>query len=378
MSAISLVGLGRTFPGGVNALNALDLDIADGEFLVIVGPSGCGKSTLLRLVAGLERPSTGAVLIDGKDVTNVSPRDRDIAMVFQSYALYPYMTVRENLGFGLRVRKRSKATIKEHVAHAAKLLDIEDLLDRKPAALSGGQRQRVAMGRAIVREPSAYLLDEPLSNLDAQLRVSMRTELARLHQRLGVTTLYVTHDQTEAMTLGQRVVVLNKGQLQQCATPQEMYEHPANTFVAGFVGSPPMNLVKARATDDIIQFGEHRIALPTAHRGLSGPVTLGIRPTALMLTERPDPATTISVQVEVVEHLGLDTNLIFNVGAALPGFGDRLFIARIPGNRSIGPGASVHLMVDADDLLYFDAESGVSLRFGGERPRIERVAGCRT
>src|SRR3989442_6847055 len=233
----------KVFSGGVVAVDGVSLTIGSGEFLVLVGPSGCGKSTLLRMIAGLEEVTAGTISIGAREVTDLPPRARDIAMVFQSYALYPHMTVRQNLGYGLKVRKTSKHEIKERVARAAQLLGLDELLDRKPAALSGGQRQRVAMGRAIVREPRAFLMDEPLSNLDAKLRVSMRAQLARLHDRLRVTTVYVTHDQVEAMTLGQRVAVMRDGVLQQCDTPQNLFHHPANLFVPAFIGSPSINLV---------------------------------------------------------------------------------------------------------------------------------------
>src|SRR2546430_14940485 len=245
MAEVVLTDLSKVFHGGTVALDHVNLTVADGEFIVLVGPSGCGKSTLLRMIAGLEDATDGTISIDGRDVTELPPRSRDVAMVFQSYALYPHMSVRENLGYGLKVRKTPKKEAAERVARAAKLLGLEEMLDRKPGALSGGQRQRVAMGRAIVREPKAFLMDEPLSNLDAMLRVSMRSELARMHDRLSTTTVYVTHDQIEAMTLGNRVAVLRDGVLQQLDTPQKLYHRPLNVFVAAFIGSPAMNLVEA-------------------------------------------------------------------------------------------------------------------------------------
>jgi multiple sugar transport system ATP-binding protein len=245
VAEIELEHLTKVYAGGVLAVDDVSLQIADGEFLVLVGPSGCGKSTLLRLIAGLEDISQGRISVGGTDVTDLAPRRRDIAMVFQSYALYPHMSVRQNIGYGLKVRRTPKDETKRRVEEVAKLLGLEQLLDRRPAQLSGGQRQRVAMGRAIVREPKAFLMDEPLSNLDAKLRVGMRASLAQLHSRLDVTTVYVTHDQTEAMTLGQRVAVMNEGRVLQCDTPQRLYRHPANIFVAAFIGTPAMNLVEA-------------------------------------------------------------------------------------------------------------------------------------
>src|SRR5579863_1974517 len=256
VAGIVLDRVSKVFSGGVVAVDDISLEVESGEFLVLVGPSGCGKSTLLRMIAGLEDATDGTISIDGRDVTDLPPRSRDVAMVFQSYALYPHMSVRENLGYGLKVRKTPKKEAAERVARAAKLLGLEELLDRKPGALSGGQRQRVAMGRAIVREPKAFLMDEPLSNLDAMLRVSMRAELARMHERLNTTTVYVTHDQIEAMTLGHRVAVLRDGILQQLDTPQELYHHPVNVFVAAFIGSPAMNLVEAHVERGVAHVGE--------------------------------------------------------------------------------------------------------------------------
>src|SRR6201997_5269614 len=265
MSEIVLDNLSKVFSGGVVAVDDVSLTIGSGEFLVLVGPSGCGKSTLLRMIAGLEQVTEGTISIGDRDVTDLPPRSRDVAMVFQSYALYPHMTVRENLGYGLKVRKTPKQEIRERVTRAAELLGLDKLLDRKPAALSGGQRQRVAMGRAIVREPRAFLMDEPLSNLDAKLRVSMRASLSQLHDRLSVTTVYVTHDQIEAMTLGDRVCVLRDGVLQQVDTPQALYDHPVNLFVAGFIGSPAMNFVAAelvREAGPSVAFAGYQLPLP--------------------------------------------------------------------------------------------------------------------
>src|SRR5437763_2542633 len=261
VSEIVLDNVSKVFPGGVVAVDKVSLTIGSGEFLVLVGPSGCGKSTLLRMIAGLEEVTAGTITIGDRDVTELPPRARDIAMVFQSYALYPHMTVRQNLGYGLKVRKTPKHEIAERVSRAAQLLGLDQLLDRRPAALSGGQRQRVAMGRAIVREPQAFLMDEPLSNLDAKLRVSMRAQLSALHARLATTTIYVTHDQIEAMTLGQRVAVMRDGRIQQVDTPQKLYARPANLYVAAFIGSPAMNLVEAMIDDGHVQFGGYAIQL---------------------------------------------------------------------------------------------------------------------
>src|ERR671922_2094595 len=261
MGAIHLTELTKEYRHGPRAVDDVSLEIGDGEFMVLVGPSGCGKSTLLRLIAGIEEPTTGTVHIGERDVTRLAPRKRDIAMVFQTYALYPHLSVRGNLGFGLRLRRVEKDARERRVQEVADVLGLKDLLDRRPAALSGGQRQGVARGRAIVREPAAFLMDEPLSNLDAKLRVSMRAQLSRLHERLGVTTVYVTHDQIEAMTLGQRVAVLRGGVLQQCDTPEMLFEHPANLFVAAFIGSPAMNLVEAVVEDGEARFGSCRVPL---------------------------------------------------------------------------------------------------------------------
>src|SRR5438132_4240086 len=257
MGRIRLEGVSKVFPGDVTAVDDVNLTVDEGEFLVLVGPSGCGKSTLLRMIAGLEDATEGTISIDGRDVTDLPPRSRDIAMVFQSYALYPHMSVRENLGYGLKVRKTPKKEAAERVVRAAKLLGLQEMLDRKPGALSGGQRQRVAMGRAIVREPKAFLMDEPLSNLDAKLRVSMRASLASLHSRLRTTTIYVTHDQTEAMTLGHRVAVMRSGRIVQVDAPQRLYDSPRDLFVAGFIGSPAMNLVEAAIDGGDVVFGQH-------------------------------------------------------------------------------------------------------------------------
>src|SRR5712671_5187132 len=278
MAQIIMDHVEKAYPGGVKAVDDLSLDVKDGEFMVFVGPSGCGKSTALRSIAGLEEISSGTVSIGDRVVNDLPPKDRDIAMVFQNYALYPHMTVEQNLAFGLQLRKTPKEEIKRRVDEAAKMLGLDPYLKRKPGALSGGQRQRVAMGRAIVREPQAFLMDEPLSNLDAMLRVSMRSELARMHDRLSTTTVYVTHDQVEAMTLGNRVAVLRDGVLQQLDTPQELYHHPLNVFVAAFIGSPAMNLVEAHVERGIAHAGELPIPLPTELQGADGrEIVLGMR-----------------------------------------------------------------------------------------------------
>src|SRR5690242_9659624 len=298
MAEITLDNVTKEFGGGVRAVDGVDLTIGSGEFIVLVGPSGCGKSTLLRMIAGLEEVTGGSISIGDREVTRLSPRDRDIAMVFQNYALYPHYTVERNLGYGLRVRGTPKAEIERRVREVAVMLGIEHLLQRRPSALSGGQRQRVAMGRAIVREPAAFLMDEPLSNLDAKLRVDMRAQLARLHAELGVTTVYVTHDQIEAMTLGARVAVMRDGRIQQVDSPQNLYRRPLNLFVAAFIGSPPMNLVEAEVSDGAVTFAGVRVpvdrgALP------SGTVVLGIRPQDLRLADGTGPA--LEVEPAVVE-----------------------------------------------------------------------------
>ncbi len=296
----------RIYAGSdVPALDALDLEIADGEFMVLVGPSGCGKSTTLRMLAGLEGVDEGSIYIGDRAVTNLPPKERDIAMVFQEYALYPHMTVAQNIGFHLKIAKAPKAEISRRVAEAARLLDLDPYLDRKPANLSGGQRQRVAMGRAIVREPQVFLMDEPLSNLDAKLRVQTRTQIASLQRRLGVTTIYVTHDQVEAMTMGDRVAVLDGGRLQQCDTPRILFDRPANTFVAGFIGSPAMNLFPARVQGESAHVAGLTVPLSSAQRApLSAPgVILGIRPGGFVLAPG-EPG--LRVVVELVEELGTD------------------------------------------------------------------------
>ncbi|REE72738.1 carbohydrate ABC transporter ATP-binding protein (CUT1 family) [Rhodococcus wratislaviensis] len=305
MATVAFQGVTKLFPGGDKAaVDHLDLDIEDGEFLVLVGPSGCGKSTSLRMLAGLEDVDRGTIAIGGNDVTEFQPKDRDIAMVFQNYALYPHMTVGENMGFGLRIAGEDKAEIRRRVQDAAKILDLTKFLDRKPKALSGGQRQRVAMGRAIVRKPQVFLMDEPLSNLDAKLRVQTRAQISALQRRLATTTVYVTHDQVEAMTMGDRVAVLKDGVLQQCDTPRRMYEHPNNVFVAGFIGSPAMNLLELPLVDGGVSFGGSVVPVPRgAIAGIGeSSVTLGVRPEDLVITT----GSGLDVTIDVVEELGAD------------------------------------------------------------------------
>jgi multiple sugar transport system ATP-binding protein len=378
MPDIVLDKITKSFDGGVLAVEDISLTIASGEFLVLVGPSGCGKSTLLRMVAGLEPVSEGTISIGGRDVTDSPPRDRDVAMVFQSYALYPHMTVRQNLGYGLKVRRTPKPEIDARVLQVAKVLGLEQLLGRRPAALSGGQRQRVAMGRAMVREPQAFLMDEPLSNLDAKLRVGMRTQLAALHARLRTTTIYVTHDQIEAMTLGQRVAVLREGRIQQVATPQELYARPTNVFVAAFIGSPAMNLVEADIQGGALRFGDHTIPLPQGSAVPAGRVIAGIRPEAFNDAAHADPSLPrLDVRVEVVEELGADTHVMFTVAAPPVDIGEvqaaagdehglvdiegSLFTARVEPGTAARPGAALRLALDAARIHYFDPESGLRL-----------------
>jgi len=371
----------KRFSGGVVAVDDVSLEIEDGEFVVLVGPSGCGKSTLLRMIAGLEEVTEGTISIGGKDVTEAPPRQRDLAMVFQSYALYPHMTVRQNLGYGLKVRRTPKADARERVDEVADLLGLSELLDRRPAALSGGQRQRVAMGRAIVREPKAFLMDEPLSNLDAKLRVGMRASLAQLHERLGVTTTYVTHDQIEAMTLGQRVAVMRDGKLLQVDAPQRLYREPRDLFVAAFIGSPGMNLVGATIEDDSVAFGQFRVPLARGHRPRrAGQVVLGIRPEAFMdAATAPAGRPTIEAQVRVVEELGSDAHVLFAVdapaitaeslektheSALLLSEEQSLFTARIDSGTEVAAGGRVTLAVDPARFHFFDSASGDRLESG--------------
>jgi multiple sugar transport system ATP-binding protein len=385
MAEIEVRNVTKAFPGDVLALDDVSLTIGDGEFIALVGPSGCGKSTLLRSIAGLEEVTSGEIAIGGRDVTDLAPRHRDIAMVFQSYALYPHMSVRQNLGYGLRVRRTPKAEIRKRVEEIAELLGLAELLERKPAQLSGGQRQRVAMGRAIAREPQAFLMDEPLSNLDAKLRVGMRASLAQLHQRLGVTTVYVTHDQVEAMTLGQRVAVMRDGRILQVDTPQALYERPRDVFVAGFIGSPAMNLVEATIDEGDVVFGQFRIPLDWARRpsASSGRVVVGIRPEAFEDTAFASPdLPALDVEVVVLEELGSDAHVFFRVDAtriATPTEGDEederpelvgdpgsLLNARVDPRTGAEVGEPLRLAVDPARFHFFDANSGASLLLPAE------------
>ncbi|SFG37346.1 multiple sugar transport system ATP-binding protein [Planifilum fulgidum] len=355
--------------GDVTAVKDFHLDIEDKEFLVLVGPSGCGKSTTLRMIAGLEEISEGEIYIGDRLVNDVPPKDRDIAMVFQSYALYPHMNVYDNMAFGLKLRKFKKDEIEKRVREAARILDIEHLLDRKPKALSGGQRQRVALGRAIVREPQVFLMDEPLSNLDAKLRVQMRTEISKLHQRLETTVIYVTHDQTEAMTMGDRIVVMKDGVIQQAATPTEIYEHPANMFVAGFIGSPAMNFIEGSLSEEegnvYFQTKGLKVKIPDGKaktlrdKGYVGKeVVFGIRPENIhdepvFLEASPDSA--VEAKVEVAEHMGSEMYLY------LSGIGEKWLTARVNTRTQYGPGAQVKLALDMNKCHVFDKETEVAV-----------------
>jgi multiple sugar transport system ATP-binding protein len=381
VTSVRLERVSKAFAGSVQAVDDVDLEIADGEFMVLVGPSGCGKTTLLRLLGGLEEVDQGRIWLDDDDVTDVPPQQRDIAMVFQTYALYPHKTVRENLAFGLKMRGTPKDEITTRVNKVANSLGLEELLERKPAALSGGQRQRVAMGRAIAREPKVFLMDEPLSNLDAKLRVLMRAEIARLHARLGVTTVYVTHDQVEAMTLGQRVAVFRDGELQQCAAPKELYEHPANLFVAAFIGSPSMNLVTADVSNAQLRFADVTIPLEPGHAlyGRTGSIALGVRPSDLHRAKADDlHRLTVTVDAvedlgsEVVIHFGVDAERVHTeaVTAAQDEEGDYAliiddtsarFAARLDGGDSVSIGDQVTLALTPARLYLFDIATGQEL-----------------
>ena len=363
MAEVSFNEASRVFPGNppVRAVDSLSLDVADGEFLVLVGPSGSGKSTALRMLAGLEEVDEGAVYIGGRDVTNVAPKNRDIAMVFQSYALYPHMTVADNMGFALKLRGVPKPQIQEKVAEAARMLDLTKFLDRKPRALSGGQRQRVAMGRAIVREPKVFLMDEPLSNLDAKLRVETRANIAALQRRLGTTTIYVTHDQVEAMTMGQRVAVLQDGILMQVDTPRALYERPNNAFVAGFIGSPAMNLKTVPLTENGAQLGDYIVPLPretmsAARQADVSQVTLGVRPESLRLV--PSGEEGLKLTVELVEELGADA---YMYGSSDAGAGSERYIARVDARTPPDAGQVVTVAVIPEELHVFHPETGKRL-----------------
>ena len=374
MATVTFDHATRVYPGSDKpAVDQLCLDIADGEFLVLVGPSGCGKSTSLRMLAGLEDVNGGRILIGDKDVTNVPPKNRDIAMVFQNYALYPHMSVRENMGFALKIAGVSKEKINKRVEEAARILDLEPYLDRKPKALSGGQRQRVAMGRAIVRKPQVFLMDEPLSNLDAKLRVQTRTQIASLQRELGVTTVYVTHDQTEALTMGDRIAVLAGGILQQCGTPQEMYERPANEFVAGFIGSPAMNLGTFTVDGEWAKIGPARVRLSAATRDAlvpedGGKIKIGFRPEGLDLVDE-SVEDTLPVEVDFVEELGSDAYVYGHLagaaegetlGSGSEGTGKQL-IVRVPPRTAPGRGGVLYVRIREGQQHNFSAATGVRL-----------------
>ena len=383
MAEIEIQEVVKTFPNGTRAVDGVDLTIQDGEFIVLVGPSGCGKTTLLRCIAGLEEVTEGAIVIGGRDVTDVDAKHRDIAMVFQNYALYPHMTVRRNIAFGLKVRRTPRREIAKRIEETARLLGLEELMDRRPLQLSGGQRQRVAMGRAIARRPRVYLMDEPLSNLDAKLRVRVRADLARLHAQLGVTTVYVTHDQVEAMTLGQRAAVMRDGKIQQVDSPQGLYWSPVNLFVAAFIGSPSMNLVEARIADGYLRFAEFTLpldALGADAAKLPERVILGVRPEHFAeADDSADPAWSIHGEVTVEENLGVEMLVFFPVNAApvetdeivsiregdeeglLAEERRALFTARLPSGRRQLAGKKIRLALDPERCYFFDPDTGESL-----------------
>ena len=390
MGAINITSVGKIYPNGTRALEDVSIEVNDGEFVVLVGPSGCGKTTLLRMVAGLEDITEGEISIADKIVNEVAPKDRDIAMVFQNYALYPHMSVYDNMAFSLKLRKFSKDEIDKKVKDAAKTLEIDELLDRKPKALSGGQRQRVAMGRAIVRSPQAFLMDEPLSNLDAKLRVQMRAELGQLHTQLQTTTLYVTHDQVEAMTMGDRVAVIRKGVLQQIDTPREIYLYPKNIFVAGFIGSPSMNFVyatvKISSKGASLTFGEDQIFVkdpPESLKDYEGKeIVLGVRPEAFedsVYANKKEFSEEISIHVSLLEQLGSDTYIHFykdinpvqteaieeilaDEGEDISVLGTQTkFIARINPNATIEEGKTITLSINPSKLHFFNPETGLSI-----------------
>ena len=368
MASLSLKGIGKRYPNGFEAVKDFNLEIEDQEFIIFVGPSGCGKSTTLRMIAGLEEITTGDLFIDGKQMNEVEPKDRDIAMVFQNYALYPHMTVFDNMAFGLKLRKVPKEEIEQKVLEAAKILDLEQLLDRRPKALSGGQRQRVAMGRAIVRNPKVFLMDEPLSNLDAKLRVQMRAEIASLHQRLGATIIYVTHDQTEAMTLGTRIVVLKDGVIQQVDTPKKLYNEPQNLFVAGFIGSPQMNFIdavcKVHGEEVRLEFGDFSIVLPPqkAKKLIDGgyadkTVVMGIRPddiddSQIQIETYGD--TVIEADVTGYELLGSEVLLYYTVAGVN-------MTARVDARTTAKIGDHIRLALDPEKIHVFDKESELTI-----------------
>lgn len=390
MATVTLDNINKIYPNGFQATHDLSIDVADGEFLVLVGPSGCGKSTALRMVAGLEEISSGTLSIDGRVVNDVEPKDRDIAMVFQNYALYPHMSVADNIGFALKLAKLPKAEIKDRVQKAAEILDLTEQLDRKPGQLSGGQRQRVAMGRAIVRQPKAFLMDEPLSNLDAKLRVAMRAEIASLQRDLGVTTLYVTHDQVEAMTMGDRVAVLNKGYLMQVDSPQDLYDAPENVFVAGFIGSPSMNLMEGvlggTADNPTVTIGSITVAIPSVAGSaleayLGKKLVVGLRPEDMEDASTVDAAAadrTFSTSARLVESLGSEIIVHFGLDAepyvVVDAIDDEAekgltndnetatFVARVSPRSSVRNGNDIDLVIDSGRFHFFDLESGNAVR----------------
>ena len=392
MGAIQIKSAGKIYPNGTRALADVNIEINNGEFVVLVGPSGCGKTTLLRMVAGLEEITEGEISIAGKVVNEIAPKDRDIAMVFQNYALYPHMSVFDNMAFSLKLRKLSKDEIQKKVKEAAKTLEISELLDRKPRALSGGQRQRVAMGRAIVRDPQAFLMDEPLSNLDAKLRVQMRAELGQLHNQLKTTTLYVTHDQVEAMTMGDRVAVMRKGDLQQLGTPKEIYSNPTNLFVAGFIGSPSMNFVKVSVVEKKnslnLEFGSDSFSVHKDHekklkKFIDKEIILGIRPEAfedsIYKSSKDTKREKLDAKTSLFEQLGSDAYIHFfkdiepvrtdaieeileDEGEDLSLLGEKTkFIARVNPNVTVKEGVSISLFVDPSKFHFFDIDSGITI-----------------
>ncbi|HEY5111185.1 MAG TPA: sn-glycerol-3-phosphate ABC transporter ATP-binding protein UgpC [Acidimicrobiales bacterium] len=385
MTSVSLEKVSKTYPNGFRAVSDLDLEIADGELMVVVGPSGCGKTTVLRMIAGLEDITSGAVRFGDRLMNEVQPKDRDVAMVFQSYALYPQMTVAQNIGFALRMKKIPKSEVDKRVRDAANVLGLTEWLDRKPTQLSGGQRQRVAMGRAIVRDPSVFLMDEPLSNLDAKLRVQLRAEISRVQQRIGVATLYVTHDQTEAMTLGHRVAVLRDGVLQQCDTPQVLYDRPKNIFVAGFIGSPAMNLLEGALSSnlDAVQVGSQQIAIPSAvidaHSGLKNyagrQLVVGIRPEDLPAANSERTGATLLGDVHLVEALGAEILVHFHLDAPVVQLDESAHkdedevlsssvtpesecVARIEPRHNVRAGDRFSFSVSPERLEFFDLQTG--------------------
>ncbi len=362
MAKVELKGIGKVYDGNVRAVDNVNITVDDKEFVVFVGPSGCGKSTTLRMIAGLEDITEGELLIDNKVVNDVPPKDRDIAMVFQNYALYPHMTVYDNMAFGLKIRKFSKEEIVKRVSEAAKILDIEELLDRKPKALSGGQRQRVAVGRAIVRQPKVFLFDEPLSNLDAKLRVQMRAEISSLHTRLNATMIYVTHDQVEAMTMADKIVVLKDGIIQQIGSPLTLYNKPENKFVAGFIGSPPMNFMQVTATEEkgklYIDEGTFKMEVPGGdylknHIGKN--LIFGIRPEDLSYVPTETPGKTMNAGITVIEPLGAEIHLYLNTGK-------HQFISRVAPDIKVAVDQKINFTVDFTKAVFFDGETELAIK----------------